>query len=182
MTLDERFSQLREQFGDLTPFQEGELHHACELMHLAAESRTALLQGASDISVADLVKLEDAARVALSDLNLPRISTNATNRLEVVFVDSKPRPKEMLEQEIDLLKDDLRRAQGERDNAREAARKAACALDEAKASKPVQNAVANPEAYSPACTVVESNASVLGRMMYGNGGGDIGQFYRGDGW
>jgi hypothetical protein len=42
------------QFGDLTPWQESELHHCCELQHLAAEARSALLTGVTGVSIADL--------------------------------------------------------------------------------------------------------------------------------
>jgi hypothetical protein len=91
MDLDERYALLRAQFGDLNEWQALELRHCCELQHLASAARQALLEGTSGVTIADLSKLEDEARTALSDLKLPPAARkDAVNKLEVVFIKAAP--------------------------------------------------------------------------------------------
>jgi hypothetical protein len=160
--IDDRYALLRQQFGTLNDWQEGELRHCAELAHLAHEARQALLQGASGISVADLSKLEDTARQSLLDLNLPPAPApkRGPDKMEIVLV--RPADTELskqcdgLRERVADLERQLREAEVDAGRARGEAEEARGALSAAKAS---------PSVFDGSCVVPRSNAEVLNDML-----------------
>jgi hypothetical protein len=98
------------------------VQHASELAVLAAAYREQALSG-GDVSISDMTKLEELAWASRNALGLPERKPGVS-KIEVVFVDTPERTadlraeNERLQQAVDLLKAELRKAMGQADEPR----------------------------------------------------------------
>jgi hypothetical protein len=148
---------LRQQFADgLDDWQEGQLRRIAELTYLASEGRSALLQGVSGITIADLVRLETCAGEALAALRLaPVAKAKGPSSIELHLV----RPDDtVLSRQFDTLKSKVAELEGKlraSENAtKEARQDAQELLQAAKAAPPPQ-----PSVFTPCAVVPQSGGS-----------------------
>jgi hypothetical protein len=125
--------------------------------------------------VSDGSRTDIAALAAL--LPQPRVQ-RGPQAMTVHFVSPPERP---VDEQVAELRERLEHAQGDARTAHADAERLRGELIEAKAASGAASKQNAPAAvFNPCCTVVESSASTLARMVYGNGGGDISVFYQRD--
>jgi hypothetical protein len=100
------------------------------------------------------------------------------SKMEVVLVRPPERP---VDEQVAELRERLEHAQSDARAAHADAERLRGELIEAKAASGTASKQNAPAAiHEPSCIVRQSSADTLARMVYGNGGGDIGVFYQRD--